>query len=161
MIYTSQATLLSFKEQMDEFQDEYLFDATLESLRNSLQLASLSSKYFVLDSKQIDMINSRYEIKTSQTSFFKGVVAFIDKYEKFGELILGLDTLEVYIRLHGGKVSNLLTTEVTHIVHDESENTTRLQSLKRKAARVNLKLVSGDWVRKCVEERRLIPEISV
>ena len=160
MIYTSQTTQLSFKEQMDEFQDEYLFDATVESLKTSLTLASQSPKHLMLDSKQIDIINKRYNIVTSQTSFFRGMVAFVDKYERFGdassELILGLDTLEVYIQMHGGKVSNLLTTEVTHIVHDEGENSSRLSSLKRKADRVNLKLVSGDWIRKCVDERKLL-----
>nr|CAG4712925.1 unnamed protein product [Naegleria fowleri] len=158
MIYTSERTQYSFKEQMDEFQDEYLFDATEESIKVSLQLTKNSPEFMMADSPIIETINTRYNIKTS-TSFFKGVRAYIDKFVKIGDassgvVLLGMETLEVFISLYGGSLSERLDSSVTHIVYDE-DDTSRLKTLKRVATKEGLFLVPRTWIMSCVQAKKL------
>ncbi|KAL9646067.1 hypothetical protein ABK040_007947 [Willaertia magna] len=165
MIYTSKKTSTTFKEQMDEYEDEFLHDATIESLINTLNIAKNSSKYICPELYHIEQIDSRYNISVAKNYFFlRSLKVYIDKYEEIGNLssnlLTGYETIEMWIEIYGGSIcDNMNDKNITHILVDEEE-LDRIQEMKRIYSVVKKRqvvpIVKFSWIRECISQRKIV-----
>jgi hypothetical protein len=153
MIYTSHNTQKEFDKEMDEFDDYYHQEATIPSLILSMKKVKQLGK----EEKSFSLIQQFKRNYLVTQNWMKGLCVYFDRYKYVGDKncpIEGssLHFIELQFRSLGGDVSVKLSNEITHIVVEGNQN---LRTFIFKCS--NSKIVQRDWMKKCLEEEKLIP----
>ena len=154
MIYTSKKTKEAFNKQMDEFEDYYFEDATMDSLMKSMKKVTEMKK----EEKNISLIKQFKKQYLVSENWISGLCVYFDRYKYVGKNEFPLENnslhfIELKFRNLGGDVSTDISNEITHIVVDGATN---LRTLLFNCP--NSKIVNRNWMKKCLEENQLIPE---
>jgi len=127
VIFATPKTQKQLDLRMDEWGDHYTKECTVDSLRETFILIPSEKRQRIEDpSKLRDQMDDR-EVRCTQlsSSIFNRCVVYVDMYYTVGnpKSLIRHSLLVVIaskIRLYGGIVSNILTSEVTHVVVDDS-----------------------------------------
>jgi hypothetical protein len=90
-------------------------------------------------------------------SWMKGLCVYFDRYKYVGDRNYPMEDsslhfIELQFRSLGGDVYVKLSNEITHIVVEGNQN---LRTFIFKCP--NSKIVHRDWMKKCLQEQRLVP----
>jgi hypothetical protein len=153
MIYTSKKTQLEFEKEMDEFDDYYKQEATITSLIHSMNKVKQLGK----EEKSLSLIKQFKRNYLISQSWMKGLCVYFDRYKYVGDRNYPIEDsslhfIELQFRSLGGDVYFKLSNEITHIIVEGNQN---LRTFIFKCS--NSKIVHIDWMKKCLQEQRLIP----
>jgi len=164
MIFTSDKTREMFSIDYDRYGDSYVDDVTEDELKRIFKNISVEKNSVVGLDDQIANIEYRYFPNESPLGIFRRCRAYFDKWSSLGDVSKGkstnnLDLTQLDFKFYGGRESDALDENVTHVILDKS-NTNRLP-LIRDIIRNRLKkahVVTGEWVSKCIERKSLLEE---
>ncbi|KAG2216309.1 hypothetical protein INT45_011241 [Circinella minor] len=178
MLHTTEETKASFREEMDQWGDLYIQDATEQSLRDVM---SRMSNITFNETRQRSLANEIHERYFNNQDMpgmmFLGVKAYLDDiHQDDNEISLNEITMDMnwvnaqkshermilaskQIRFRGGQIVDRIESGITHVIMDPN-NLDRLQQLTNESKGLDLlpRFVTTDWIDACVRNKTFIDE---
>ncbi|XP_076284249.1 DNA ligase 4 isoform X2 [Lasioglossum baleicum] len=150
LISCRESTKRRLAENYDDYYDNFLVNATEESLTRSLEKAEEEAKIMELDLVQMNELDKElFDHGISPYSIFRNIVGYFNNLS---------DSSKYVFRFLSGTVKETLDDSVTHIFIDESPVSSELKSSLNDELQRRAIIVKSEWIEACFNERKLIPD---